>query len=599
MSNFQVKVEGDPNLAMQAGFFGGPNMTVTESHHGHHHNSSEVSFNGGFGMPSMTMEVNETHGHHHHHSNNTAEVSFNNGFGPSMTMEVKETHHGHHSHHSHHNSGNAEVSFNSNFGMPSMNVSVSDSHHGHYNGGSAQVDLNLGGVVAAVNAVSSVVGAVVGQAIVIDTRNRIWVQLNQASYIGGDVVSGTVEMDCVVPFFAKGVIVKVKGFERLWLQELRTETEGEGSNKRTVLKTIDHKENKEFFKSTITVYPQSGMVNSGHYSFPFSYQLPADLPGTFCHDGKDENGAYSAKILYKVKATVDVAHKHDLKFTSKLVINERCGELVKPSFAENKKSFMLTKGKLHVKTWLDKNAYFPGETLIAKVKANNTSIKPTRKMSLRVFHKMFLKTRLYHRYINNYVYKQDYDGFQPCFYGKRYLPFNIPVDLKPSSSLGKHITSSYILELECDIPMAIDLQVALPLTLFAPQFLYSTVPSQPPGCPLPPDVQYRHPWENDDNQTSCRKCNKGFGLFARKHHCRHCMKIFCDKCTSTKTPITKLAYPKPVRVCEECFPVASQGGQKYQSAKVMAQNYKQQIDAYYAQYSYIYNQQVPSAPPPQ
>ncbi|EAL61011.1 FYVE-type zinc finger-containing protein [Dictyostelium discoideum AX4] len=578
--NYQVTVSGDPELAQES-----------------------VDFvSSGFG--NMSMNVNTTSSHHHHHSNSgNAEVSFNGGFGmPNMTMEVKETHSGHHHHHS--NGGNAEISINSGFGMPSMTMSVTDSnsgHHHHHHKESASVNLSLGGIVGAV------VGAVTG-GVMIDGRNRIWVQLNQSSYVGGDIISGTIEMDCIVPFFAKGVIVKVKGFERLWLQELRTETEGEGSNKRTVYKTIDHKENKEFFKSTIVVYPQAGTVNCGHYSFPFSYQLPSDLPGTFCHDGKDAMGAYSAKILYKCKATVDVAHKHDLKSTTKLIINEKCGELVQPSFAENKKSFMLTKGKLHVKTWLNKNAYFPGETLVAKMKANNTSIKPTRKISLVVHHTMQLKTRLYHRCITNAIYKQQYDGFQPCFYGKRYLPFSIPVDLKPSSSLGKHITSSYLLELECDIPMAIDLSVTLPLTLFAPQFLYSTVPSQPPGTPLPPDVSYRHPWEGDEHATACRKCNKGFSLFARKHHCRHCMKIFCDKCTSTKTTITKLAYPKPVRVCEECYPIATQGGNKYQSAKLMAAQYQASLNAYYAQYASLYpqiypdqqqQQQQPSAPPQQ
>ncbi|EGG25064.1 FYVE-type zinc finger-containing protein [Cavenderia fasciculata] len=438
----------------------------------------------------------------------------------------------------------------------------------------------------------------------IDTRNKIWVTLNQPSYVGGDIVAGTVEMDCIVPFFAKGVLIKFKGFERVFLQEHRTETEGTGNDKRTVHKTIDHKENKEFFKSTICVYPHQGSVNPGHYSFPFSYQLPPTLPGTFCEEGKDAMGAYAAKILYKVKATVDVAHKHDLKFTTKLVVNERCGDLVKPSYGENRKSFLLTKGKLVVKCWLNKNAYFPGETLVSKIKANNTSTKQTRKVSIKVHHRMELRAHLYHRTITHTVHKQEYPGFQPCFYGKRYLPFFIPVDLKPSSSLGDHVKSSYIISVEFDLPGAIDLSVDLPLTLYAPQFLYSAIPSQPPGAPLPPDVAYRHPWENDDNVNHCNKCKCNFSLFNRKHHCRHCMKIFCSKCTEKATPITKLAYPKPVKVCDECYPIASQGGVKYQSAKQMLASYQEALRAYYAQYIAVYpwmaEQQalLPQAPPP-
>eukprot|EP01133_Synstelium_polycarpum_P007393 gene7393-8629_t len=447
-----------------------------------------------------------------------------------------------------------------------------------------------GGIIGAiVNAVSEAFTP-------IDTRNRIWVTLNKKTYVGGDIVSGTVEMDCLVPFYAKGVLIKFKGFERVFLQEQRLETEGEGAEKRTVQRTIDHRENKEFFKSTICVYPQQGQVNPGHYSFPFSYQLPPTLPGTFCEEGKDSSGAYSAKILYKCKATVDVAHKHDLKSTTKLVVNERCGKLVKPSFAENRKSFMLTKGKLHVKAWLNKNAYFPGETLTNKIKANNTSTKPTRKVSLKVHHKMELRAHLFHRTINHVVYKQDYPGFQPCYFGKRYLPFNIPVNLKPSSTLGNHVKSTYYLQVEFDLPGAIDLSVNLPLTLFAPQFLYSTVPSQPPGAPLPPDVSYRHPWEADECASNCRKCNSKFSMFTRKHHCRHCMKIFCAKCVKQTSTMPKLNYPKAVKVCDDCYPVAQQGGVKYQSAKSLRPAHEQALAAYYAQYSAMYPW---LAPPPQ
>lgn len=46
----------------------------------------------------------------------------------------------------------------------------------------------------------------------IDKSNKIYIRLNQPSYVGGDIISGTVEMDCTVPFFAKGVLLRVKGY---------------------------------------------------------------------------------------------------------------------------------------------------------------------------------------------------------------------------------------------------------------------------------------------------------------------------------------------------------------------------------------------------
>ncbi|KAL8595582.1 WD repeat and FYVE domain-containing protein 2 [Nucella lapillus] len=62
---------------------------------------------------------------------------------------------------------------------------------------------------------------------------------------------------------------------------------------------------------------------------------------------------------------------------------------------------------------------------------------------------------------------------------------------------------------------------------------------------------------------SCQKCdcpffwnfrkmwdNKTIGN--RQHHCRHCGKAFCNKCTSNRSTIPPMGYEYDVRVCEEC-----------------------------------------------
>jgi hypothetical protein len=30
------------------------------------------------------------------------------------------------------------------------------------------------------------------------------------------------------------------------------------------------------------------------------------------------------------------------------------------------------------------------------------------------------------------------------------------------------------------------------------------------------------PWESDDSASECRRCNRKFTFFLRKHHCRKC-----------------------------------------------------------------------------
>ncbi|KAH9525638.1 Ankyrin repeat and FYVE domain-containing protein 1 [Bulinus truncatus] len=66
------------------------------------------------------------------------------------------------------------------------------------------------------------------------------------------------------------------------------------------------------------------------------------------------------------------------------------------------------------------------------------------------------------------------------------------------------------------------------------------------------------PWS--DGET-CLECMAKFNIKTRKHHCRHCGRLLCAKCSSKDMPIIKFNLSKPVRVCDVCFDVLSIGGQ--------------------------------------
>lgn len=418
-------------------------------------------------------------------------------------------------------------------------------------------------------AVSHMVGEVMEM---IDSRNTIMVQLSRHSFVGGDVVDGVVHLNCLVPFQARGVLVKIKGYEKAEWEERKSRQVQDGDQTRTETYIETHKESKEFFCDHIHVYPHSGLVQQGEYHFPFQYQLPASLPGTFFeHGGHFGHGdGYKAEIVYFAKAKIDVAFKNDLKKKVNFVVNEKFDSYVQPSFGENSKTFMFTKGRLSAKVWLDKNIYFPGNTVIAKLEANNTSVKPTNSLNVKVYKHLELKAGHHHLDKKTEIYHQHYKGFEPSFYGVKWLPFQIPLEVQPSTSTGKHVKCTYFFIVECDIPGAIDLRVELPTAIMAPQWLFSNQPPAPPMTQLPPDCSYRPPWQPDASCGSCNSCSVNFSLFKRRHHCRACGKIFCSKCTTKSTKIKNLGYEEdPVRVCDGCFDSASQGGSVYQQAAVL------------------------------
>ncbi|KAK0087935.1 hypothetical protein PV325_013711 [Microctonus aethiopoides] len=66
------------------------------------------------------------------------------------------------------------------------------------------------------------------------------------------------------------------------------------------------------------------------------------------------------------------------------------------------------------------------------------------------------------------------------------------------------------------------------------------------------------PWADKD---ICLECGTKFSLTMRKHHCRHCGRILCSKCSGQDVPILKFGLNKPVRVCAVCFDVLQIGAE--------------------------------------
>lgn len=67
-------------------------------------------------------------------------------------------------------------------------------------------------------------------------------------------------------------------------------------------------------------------------------------------------------------------------------------------------------------------------------------------------------------------------------------------------------------------------------------------------------------WVESD---TCQLCGKPFfwnlramvdlrQLGSRQHHCRHCGKAVCDKCSSARLTIPVMGFEFAVRVCDPC-----------------------------------------------
>lgn len=72
-------------------------------------------------------------------------------------------------------------------------------------------------------------------------------------------------------------------------------------------------------------------------------------------------------------------------------------------------------------------------------------------------------------------------------------------------------------------------------------------------------------WMPDQSCRVCYECDSQFTLFNRKHHCRHCGRIFCNKCTTNSVPasfgnqVNSWDELEKIRVCNYCYKQWEQG----------------------------------------
>lgn len=64
-------------------------------------------------------------------------------------------------------------------------------------------------------------------------------------------------------------------------------------------------------------------------------------------------------------------------------------------------------------------------------------------------------------------------------------------------------------------------------------------------------------WKPDNTRTSCKDCGEGFTLFVRRHHCRKCGDIFCDKDSSYNIRVDQSCQfhllGQKVKACHDCY----------------------------------------------
>jgi hypothetical protein len=310
--------------------------------------------------------------------------------------------------------------------------------------------------------------------------NSIRVETDRGLYQPGDMVNGFVHASILQPFNSDGVYIKAKGFERVaWTETHHRSVQNSDGTHRTETYHEHLRDQNTFFKVQNQLYNfPGGVAPAGQYSFPFAFQLPLGLPGSFSDNALPKNG--SAMRVYKVKGVMHVRGmlKTNLKHTQILNVNEPLNKAIVGMIVEDTRNVTkcccIGKGQATIKASLNKDCFIPGEQamVIAELKNASSSQLPSMKLKLKREMYMTCRGKPFHHVetINETVR----EGLEPMteLVGDqaRSIAFNIAGNRPmPSTTQGALIRNSYYLQVSLTVSWGSDIVVKLPVVIYPPQ----------------------------------------------------------------------------------------------------------------------------------
>lgn len=202
------------------------------------------------------------------------------------------------------------------------------------------------------------------------TSNNVFIHLEKQVYFAGEVIRGSVCLNCKEPFEGTRLHLKILGTEHTEWTETHSDSEKTHNNCTTRLgQTLD------IYKVDVTLPLPSSTLKPGQYQFPFETILPVGVPGSFEINLGHGRGA----ISYKVEAHCHVPgfFTRDLKHTIPLIVRQKFLRPVNEQVVHESKDVNTCcccyNGYVSLQVRCQKDAYVAGELVQLMAEVNNSS----------------------------------------------------------------------------------------------------------------------------------------------------------------------------------------------------------------------------------
>ena len=220
----------------------------------------------------------------------------------------------------------------------------------------------------------------------------LYVQTDKPSYFAGEEITGTLFLNLQETYPADKIKIKIKGKERtllIWFEDM-----GPGPHHHhpppdrrppwdrphgPPRRRMEHIEREDapciYHVHTVFDAKAGGPMPPGQYSFPFSFKLPLNIPGTFHH--VEQN--LSASIRYTIEGFIETVGNLAPRIKYKSRFTVRQPPMVSGDSVGGKSTTKvvccgccLPYGTVDIRANFEKNVYQPNETARAQIEVDNS-----------------------------------------------------------------------------------------------------------------------------------------------------------------------------------------------------------------------------------
>lgn len=356
-------------------------------------------------------------------------------------------------------------------------------------------------------------------------QNSLFIRTDQPNYVAGQVVTGSVYVQILVPCNPTSITLQLNGFDQAewWWKEAYQVEDGRNEDGSPRYRT-EWRERfswegrpreasiRNFFQVTCPLFQNfnmwGGVFPPGAYQFPFQFQLPPGLPGDFSEvAGLGNDTGYAAKVVYTLRAFLDCpGFNQDVFHEQPLIIDEQVrnplvGIYKNPTFSQQvKMCCCIDKGIVTVDCTFDASFYQVGQVVNAIVSIDNQSECEIKNLNVKLCRYMRLRSHassMRKDFGRDVLNTLSFPGVPPkttklnipcgvqCI-ARHGQPAVQPQTTNPNPMASVHVT--YKVQVECSIDWAPDVDIYMPIEIYQaiPQWLPPQAPMgfQPQAMPL-------------------------------------------------------------------------------------------------------------------